>query len=336
MRKKLASYSVMGFMILQVLAAVSVRGQGQMSSTPPSDLEDKINLILHKMTLEEKIDILGGTDGFYARGIPRLNLTRLKMADGPIGVRNFGPATTMAGGIALAATWDLPLAERVGTEIGRDARAKGVNFLLGPGVNIHRSPLNGRNFEYFGEDPFLASRVTVAYINGVQSQGVSATVKHFMANNSEFDRHNTDSIIDERTMREIYLPAFEAAVKEAHVGAIMNSYNLVNGSHATQNDWMNNQVAKKEWGFDGIMMSDWTSTYDTAGAANGGLDLEMPSARFLNKEKLLPLIKEGKVLESTIDDKVRRILRVAYRFGWYDREQTDFSIPRLNWQGRQA
>jgi len=167
-------------------------------------------------------------------------------------------------------------------------------FWLGPGVNIQRSPLNGRNFEYFGEDPFLASRFTVAYINGVQSQGVSATVKHFMANNSEFDRHNTDSIIDERTMREIYLPTFEAAVKEAHVGAIMNSYNLVNGSHATQNNWMNNQVAKKEWGFDGIIMSDWTSTYDTAGAANGGLDLEMPSARFLNKEKLLPLIKEGK------------------------------------------
>jgi beta-glucosidase len=137
-------------------------------------------------------------------------------------------------------------------------------------------------------------------------------------------------------MREIYLPAFEAAVKEAHVGAIMNSYNLINGSHATQNDWMNNQVAKKEWGFDGIMMSDWTSTYDPAGAANGGLDLEMPSGRFLNKEKLLPLIKEGKVSESTIDDKVRRILRVAVRYGWYDREQTDFSIPRLNWQGRQA
>jgi beta-glucosidase len=336
MRKKLAFYSAMGFMILQVLAAVSAHGQGQMSSTPPSDLEDKINSILQKMTLEEKIDLLGGTDGFYARGIPRLNMTRLKMADGPIGVRNFGPATAMAGGIALAATWNLPLAERVGTEIGRDARSKGANFLLGPGVNIYRSPLNGRNFEYFGEDPFLASRFTVGYINGVQSQGVSATVKHFMANNSEFDRHNTDSIIDERTMREIYLPTFEAAVKEAHVGAIMNSYNLINGSHATQNDWMNNQVAKKEWGFDGIIMSDWTSTYDTAGAANGGLDLEMPSGRFLNKEKLLPLIKEGKVSESTIDDKIRRMLRLAFRFGWYDREQTDLSIPRLNWQGRQA
>jgi beta-glucosidase len=333
MKVKVKRFLIINFLSLQLLIPGAVSGQDQKSAT---DIDTKVNLIIQKMTLEEKIDLLGGTDRFYTRGIPRLNLRGLKMADGPIGVRNFGPATAMAGGIALAATWNLPLAERVGGEIGRDARSKGVHFLLGPGVNIYRSPLNGRNFEYFGEDPFLASRFTVAYVNGVQSQSVSATVKHFMANNSEFDRHNTDSIIDERAMREIYLPTFEAAVKEAHVGAIMNSYNLVNGSHATQNDWMNNQVAKKEWGFDGIIMSDWTSTYDTAGAANGGLDLEMPSAKFLNKEKLLPLIKSGKVSESTIDDKIRRMLRLAYRFGWYDREQTDLSIPRLNWQGRQA
>ncbi len=326
--------------VLCLITSIVSSTLGQSPALPSlrssGEVERRVESILSQMTLEEKIDLLGGVDGFFIRDIPRLNWPRLKMADGPVGVRNFGPATAMAGGIALAATWNLPLAERVGTEIGRDARSKGANFLLGPGVNIYRSPLNGRNFEYFGEDPFLASRFTVGYITGVQSQGVSATVKHFMANNSEFDRHNTDSIIDERAMREIYLPTFEAAVKEAHVGAIMDSYNLVNGSHATQNDWMNNQIAKKEWGFDGIIMSDWTSTYDTAGAANGGLDLEMPSGRFLNREKLLPLIKEGKVSESTIDDKVRRILRVALRFGWYDREQTDFSIPRLNWQGRQA
>ena len=326
--------------VLCLITSIVSSTLGQSPALPSlrssGEVERRVESILSQMTLEEKIGLLGGVDGFFIRDIPRLNWPRLKMADGPVGVRNFGPATAMAGGIALAATWNLPLAERVGTEIGRDARSKGANFLLGPGVNIYRSPLNGRNFEYFGEDPFLASRFTVGYITGVQSQGVSATVKHFMANNSEFDRHNTDSIIDERAMREIYLPTFEAAVKEAHVGAIMDSYNLVNGSHATQNDWMNNQIAKKEWGFDGIIMSDWTSTYDTAGAANGGLDLEMPSGRFLNREKLLPLIKEGKVSESTIDDKVRRILRVALRFGWYDREQTDFSIPRLNWQGRQA
>ena len=278
--------------------------------------------------------MLGGVDGFFIRGLPRLGLPPLKMADGPLGVRNYGPATAMAGGIGLAATWNPTLAERVGTEIGRDARAKGVHFLLGPGVNIYRAPMNGRNFEYFGEDPFLASRIAVGYIKGVQSQGVSATVKHFMGNNSEFDRHNTDSIIDERTMREIYLPVFEAAVKDAHVGAIMDSYNLTNGQHLSEHGYLNNEVAKKDWGFTGIMMSDWSSTYDGVAAANGGLDLEMPSGTFLNRKVLLPAVQEGKVSVATIDDKVRRILRTAIQFGWLDRDQTDPSIPRYNPQGR--
>ena len=142
----------------------------------PANVEQRVNSILSQMTLEEKIDYIGGVDDFFVRDIPRLHLPRFKMADGPIGVRNFGPATAMAGGIALAATWDPALAERVGSEIGRDARAKGVHFLLGPGVNIYRAPMNGRNFEYFGEDPFLASTIAVGYIKGVQSQGVSATV----------------------------------------------------------------------------------------------------------------------------------------------------------------
>jgi len=152
---------------------------------------------VQQMTLEEKLDLLGGVDNFFIREVPRLNLPRFKMADGPLGVRNFGPATAMAGGISLAATWNSAIAERVGTELGRDSRAKGVHFLLAPGVNIYRAPMNGRNFEYFGEDPFLASRMAVSYINGVQSQGVSATIKHFLGNNSEFDRHKTDSIIDD-------------------------------------------------------------------------------------------------------------------------------------------
>ncbi|HJU53306.1 MAG TPA: glycoside hydrolase family 3 C-terminal domain-containing protein, partial [Pyrinomonadaceae bacterium] len=197
-----------------------------------------------------------------------------------------------------------------------------------------RAPMNGRNFEYFGEDPFLAQRMTVDYIKGVQSQGVSATVKHFMGNNSEFDRHRTDSIIDERTMREIYLPTFEAAVKEAHVGAMMDSYNLVNGEHASQNKFLLTDVAKKEWGFDGVMMSDWFATYDGVAAANAGQDLEMPSGAHMNRKNLMPAIEQGKVTTATIDDKVRRILRTAVRFGWLDRDQTDRSVPRLNQQGR--
>ncbi|HLJ87076.1 MAG TPA: glycoside hydrolase family 3 C-terminal domain-containing protein [Candidatus Angelobacter sp.] len=299
-------------------------------------VEQRVESILSRMTLEEKIDMLGGVDGFYIRAVPRLGLPRLKMADGPIGVRNDGPATAMAGGIALAATWDPDLAKHVGSELGRDARAKGVHFLLGPGVNIYRSPMNGRNFEYLGEDPFLASRIAVNYIEGVQSQGVSATIKHFMGNNSEFDRHNSDSVIDERTMREIYLPVFEAAVKEAHVGAVMDSYNLTNGSHMSENKYLNTGVLKNEWGFDGILMSDWSSTYDGVAAANSGLDLEMPSGRFMNRQTLLRAVQDGQVSASTIDDKVRRILRKAIEFGWLDREQTDLSISRYNEQGSQV
>jgi len=326
--------------VLPLLCLNVVSGPAQTSAPAASSssavVVRRVESLLSQMTLEEKIDMLGGVDRFFIRGIPRLNLPRLKMADGPIGVRNFGPATAMAGGIALAATWNPALAERVGTELGRDARAKGVHFLLGPGVNIYRAPMNGRNFEYFGEDPFLASRIAVGYIKGVQSQGVSATIKHFMGNNSEFDRHNTDAIIDERTMREIYLPVFEAAVKEANVGAIMDSYNLTNGTHLSQNGYLNTDVARNEWGFAGLIMSDWTSTYDGVAAANGGLDLEMPSGAFMNRQTLLPAIQQGKVTMATIDDKVRRILHTAIQFGWLDRDQTDMSIPRYNQQGRRV
>jgi beta-glucosidase len=291
--------------------------------------------MLKQLSLEEKVDLLGGVDSFYIRAIPHIGLPRLKMADGPVGVRNYGPSTVF-GGIGLAATWDPALAQRIGAVIGEDARARGVHFMLGPGVNIYRAPLCGRNFEYFGEDPFLSSRTAVAYIEGMQSQGVSATVKHFMGNNQEYDRHNMDSIIDERTMREIYLPAFEAAVKEAHVGALMDSYNLTNGQHMSQNGYLNTDVAKKDWGFTGILMSDWGGTYDGVASANGGLDLEMPSGKFMNRATLLPAVRSGKVTEATIDDKVRRILRTAIQFGWLDRDQTDLSISKLNSEGRQV
>ena len=160
------------------------------------------------MTLEEKIDYIGGT-GFAIRAVPRLQLPAFEMSDGPIGVRsNSGfPSTVYAAGIGLAASWNPALAERVGAGIGKDARARGIHFMLGPGVNIYRQPVNGRNFEYFGEDPFLSSTIAVGYVNGMQSQGVSATIKHFLGNNSEFLRHDSDSVIDERTLREIYLPS---------------------------------------------------------------------------------------------------------------------------------
>ncbi|HET6149734.1 MAG TPA: glycoside hydrolase family 3 C-terminal domain-containing protein [Polyangia bacterium] len=331
----------LAFVALLILAFGSLQPgdpTAAVQAAPPpaaSDVERRIDGIVKRMTLDEKLDYIGGVNNFYVRAHPRLHLPALRMADGPLGVRNVGPSTAYAAGIALAASFDTDLAGRVGALIGRDARARGVHVLLGPGMNIYRSPLCGRNFEYFGEDPFLASRMAVAYIRGVQAQGVSATAKHFIANNSEFDRHHADAVIDERTMREIYLPAFEAAVTEAHVGAIMSAYGLVNGVHMTQHDRLNNQLVKKEWAFDGLIMSDWMATYDGVAAANAGLDLEMPSGAFMNRATLLPAIQQGKVTVATIDDKVRRILRKAIQFGWLDREQTDLAWPLFAPQGRQ-
>src|SRR5437016_8532855 len=320
--------------IIMLLLAPNIVAQDL--SRSQSEIEQKVSSILSKMTLEEKIDMIGGQNAFYIRGYERLGLPALKMADGPVGVRNYGPSTAYPVGIALAASWNPELVNRVGTMIGQEARARGVHFMLGPGVNIYRAPMAGRNFEYFGEDPFLAARTAVAYIQGVQGQGVIATVKHFMGNNQEYDRHDINSVIDERSMREIYLPVFEAAVKEAHVGAVMDSYNLTNGIHMSQNKYLNTDVLKKEWGFDGILMSDWTTTYDGVEAANSGVDLEMPSGRFMNKQILLKAVEAGQVSTATIDDKVRRILRKAAEFGWLDRDQMDLSIPRANQQGSQV
>ena len=272
--------------------------------------------MLAKLTLEQKIELIGGTDWMFTQAIGSIDLPRLKMSDGPMGVRSWGPTTAYAGGAALAATWDPAVARQVGEGLGRDARARGVNFLLALGVNIARSPVSGRNFEYLSEDPYLNGRLAVQYIEGVQSEGVSATVKHFAANNQEYDRHNVSSDVDERTLRELYLPAFEAAVKEAQVTAVMDSYNLINGVHATQNPFLNLKVLKGEWGFQGLLMSDWDSTYDAVGAANNGLDLEMPYAKFMNKKELLPAVQAGTVKEATIDDKILRLFRVALRYGW--------------------
>jgi beta-glucosidase len=318
---------------LVALTAALTSTTGRAST--PEDIDRRADAILAQMTLEEKIDLLGGIKAFDVRGVPRLGVPVMAMADGPFGVRRYSRANIMAGGIALAATWNVELARSVGHEIGRDARARGVHFYLAPGVNIYRSPLNGRNFEYLGEDPYLAARIAVPLIQGVQAHGVAATVKHYLGNNSEFLRHASDSVIDERALREIYLPVFEAAVKDADVAAVMNSYNLVNGEHSTQSRRMNVDVLKREWGFRGVLMSDWDSTYDALGVANGGMDLEMPSGNYFNRETLLPLIRAGEVSQATVDDKVRRILRTAARFGWLEREQRDPSIPLYNSQGRQ-
>src|ERR1035437_9547002 len=313
------SLGIAGLLALLLCATQCASAQAPAPDSPA--IEAKAHALVAKLTLEQKIDLLGGVDGMFTHPPPTIDLPRFKMSDGPEGVRTWGPTTAYAGGAALAASWDPALARRVGEGLGRDARARSVHFLLGPGVNIARSPVAGRNFEYFSEDPFLNAAMVVPYIEGVQSQGVIATVKHYALNNQEYNRHNASSDVDERTMREIYLPAFEAAVTQAHVDAVMNSYNLINGAHATQSEFLNLKVLKGDWGFKGILMSDWDATYDSVGAANNGLDLEMPSARFMNAKALLAAVKDGSVKESTIDDKVLRLLRTVLRYGFLDRPQ---------------
>ena len=301
---------------------------------PQTAQERRVDSLLKQMTLEEKIGLLGGVNGFDLPGLARLGIPQLSAGDSPFGVRATGPSTLYPGGINLAATWNTTLAMQMGVQIGRDARARGKHYLLGPGANMYRSPLNGRNFEYYGEDPFLASRIAVGFIRGVQSERVSATIKHFMGNNSEFARNTTDSRIDERTKREIYLPTFEAAVKEVQVGAIMGSYNLTDGLHMTENRAMNVDLVKNEWGFAGVLMSDWYSTYDAIGVANGGTDLEMPEPLYLNPASLLPAIAQGRITVATIDDKVRRLLRNQVRFGWLNKSAVDRTIPQFNVRGQ--
>lgn len=333
------SFKLAAIALSFAVAVPLLQAQQPLSSPPAPDspaVEQRVDAMISKLTLQQKLELIGGEEDMFIRAEPAAGFPRLKMSDGPLGVRTWGPDTAYAGGIALAASWDPALVKQMGVSIGDDARARGVHFLLGPGVDIYRSPMNGRNFEYFGEDPYLSAHTAVPYIEGVQSQGVIATVKHYAANDEEWDRHNVSSDLDERTLREIDLPPFEASVKIAGVGAVMNSYNLLNGVHATQNHHLNVDILKHEWGFSGILMSDWDSTYDAVGAANNGLDLEMPSGKFMNPTNLLPAVKSGQVSEATIDDKVRRIFRTAIRFGFLDRDQTVLSIPAYSQTGREA
>jgi beta-glucosidase len=291
-------------------------------------VEARVSELLSAMTLQEKISYIGGDRGFYIRPIKRLGIPEIKMADGPAGCRNWGPSTAYPAPLGVAASFDRELAQQVGASIARDCRARGVHVLLAPAVNLQRAPVSGRNFEYLGEDPYLASELAVAHIRGVQEQGVVATVKHFAANNQEWDRNNISSEVDERTLRELYFPAFEAAVRDGEVGAVMTAYNLLNGTYASHHAWLLESVLKEEWGFTGLVMSDWGAVHDTLGAATGGCDLEMPKAEFMTGEKLGPLLKSGQVTQEDLDDKVRRILRTIIRAGFLEgREQKRADVP---------
>lgn len=298
--------------------------------------EQRAKEIVAKMTLEEKLQYIGGHDVFSIRAIPRLGLPEIKMADGPQGIRNDTQSTMYPCGILSASTWNRLLVHKLGKGLGQDAKSRGISFLLGPGVNMYRAPMCGRNFEYFGEDPFLTSEVAKEYVLGVQSEGVIATIKHFAANNQEWNRYDVSSDVDERTLFEIYFPAFRKAVQEAGVGAVMNSYNLLNGVHATENYWLNVDVLRNQWGFKGVLMSDWVSVHSGVAAANGGLDLEMPNGEYMNEKNLMSAIQNGLVAEKTIDRKVQHILQTLIAFGMLDRSPQDDSIAKDNPFSRQT
>jgi beta-glucosidase len=290
-------------------------------------VEARVEDLLSRLTLEEKISLVHGDSKFTTAAIPRLDLPRRWMSDGPHGVRedvnanSWYPAgrtddfaTCLPVGIALAATWNPEAAQAYGDVIGEEALKRGKNIMLGPGVNLMRTPLNGRNAEYLGEDPWLASRLVVEYIRAVQAHDVASCVKHFAANNQETKRNSINVEMDERTLREIYLPVFEAAVKEAHVWAVMGAYNKFRGQFCCENDYLLNRVLKQEWGFPGLVMSDWGGTHDTGEAAAGGLDLEMGTNRPYNQFYLADAFRDGlqkgEYPMAALDDKVRRNLRV--------------------------
>jgi beta-glucosidase len=314
-----------------LLACMSINLSLTLLGRAAESQNQRVEKILGQMTLEEKLDYIGGVNAMSIRPIPRLGLPEIRMSDGPLGVRQDKPSPRYPAGIALAASWNRDLAQWEGVSLARDCRARGIHVLLAPGVNINRLPICGRNFEYLsGEDPYLASELVVPFIRGVQSQGVIATVKHFAANNQEINRQKINVVVTERALREIYLPAFEAAVRVAKVGAVMDAYNKVNGDYCTENSFLNNFLLKGEWGFDGILMSDWGATHSASAAFRGGLDLEMPSGSWMNLKNLLPAIRRGEITEQQIDDKVRRILRIIVRMGYLDHSQRDPSIPENN------
>lgn len=286
-------------------------------------MEKRIEKLLSQMTIEEKITLLSGSSVLKTAPIPRIGIHELEMADGPQGVRENSPGhpdtTALPCGVALAAAFDTAIAEKYGKTIALDCRALGIGVSLGPGLNLMRTPLNGRNFEYYGEDPILAGKTAAGYIRGCQSENVAATPKHLALNNQEICRTTSSSDIDERTLRELYLTAFETAVKEGHPWMMMSSYNRINGTFAAENGMTQDLIAKREWGFDGVMVCDWGGAHDTMGCALGGLDLEMPGpGSWMTVEKLLPLVKSGAIPESLIDDKVRRVLRLLCRTGAID------------------
>lgn len=300
--------------------------------------EARASDLVDRMTLDEKISYLSGTT-FQSKSpavigetkaLPRLGIPKVKMTDATLGSKLTQDAILFPGFINLAASFNMDLSYQFGQAVAEECRADGYRVLLGPGINMYRVPNCGRNFEYLGEDPYLTSRLVVPYIKAVQDAGVMATVKHFAANNSDQFRRNSNSVVDERTLREIYLPGFRAAVQEAGAAALMTSYNLINGDWAAENRWLVTDLLRNEWGFDGLVMTDWWSVYNTEKLLTAGTDIEMPFGQVFAAPKIKAQLEKGTIIESDLDERVKRILKPCIEFGLLDEPHADPSL-RANW-----
>ncbi len=287
-----------------------------------------IDAIVKKMTLEEKARALEGEATWYTQDYPELGVPKIQVSDGPHGLRKMyrdGKTITsvcLPAACATACSFDTELMETIGSAIGKECQAEDVAVILGPAVNIKRSPLCGRNFEYISEDPYVAGKLSSALIKGVQAEDVGTSIKHFAANNQEFERMYGSSEVDERTLREIYFPAFEMAVKEAKPWTVMCSYNRINGTYSSENPWLLNEVLRDEWGFDGLVMSDWGAVSDRIAGIAAGLDLDMPGSRGVNNESIVKAVQEGRLSEEDVDKAVANILRLVEKFVSKRRKET--------------
>jgi beta-glucosidase len=297
-------------------------------------MKNRTEYLLNQMTPAEKVSLLAGADMWRTVAIERLGIPAIQVSDGPNGVRgtddNLGETSVcFPVGIAMGATWNPDLIEQVGAALATEAHAKGAHVLLAPTVNIHRTPIAGRNFECFAEDPFLSGTMAAAYINGLQQAGVSACIKHFVANDQEFERFSMSSEVAERPLHEIYLEPFRLALEMARPWTIMSAYNRINGTHASENNALLRDLLKEKWGYDGLVISDWYGTYSDNVPA-GALDLEMPGpARWMDPEKILTAVRNGELDASSIDDKVLRLLRLIERVtGTREPALADNQLPR--------
>ena len=274
-----------------------------------------IKQLIKDLTLEEKIELLSGFDAWQTNKIDRLGIPSIKMSDGPNGVRGDGNSGKSSAcfpcAISIGSSWNLNLINTLGEELASEAKLKDVDVLLGPTINIHRHPLGGRHFECFSEDPFLTGKIAIEYVKGVQSKNIAACLKHFVGNDTEFERYTVSSNIDERTLREIYLLPFEMAIKEANAKVVMSAYNKLNNIYCSSHENLLIEILKDEWGFDGYVVSDWGAARDTVENAIGGLDLEMPGPAKSWGKNLITAINDKAVPEDLINDKVKRILNVA-------------------------